>query len=69
MGQSVEVVVNDEELLSELLRGMDIPALRRDPTPRNLAWLGRNLAVNNGAHPDLGQALALVRALSHHPRG
>lgn len=61
----MEVVVSDAELLSELLMGMDIPALRRDLTrPENLAWLGRNLAVNNADHPRLTEAIDIVRRLT-----
>ena len=43
---------------------MDIPEMRRDINlEMNLRWLQRNLAVNNGAHPDAGEALLIIRDL------
>jgi hypothetical protein len=55
----------ETDRLADLLRGMDIPAMRRDLNdPSNLRWLGRNLPIRNADHPDIDEAVALVRALS-----
>ena len=53
-----------KERLKEILSTMDIPESRRDiNSAPNLRWLSRNLAINNGAHPDAGEALLLIRDL------
>ena len=52
------------ERLKDILATMDIPEMRRDINlEMNLRWLQRNLAVNNGAHPDAGEALLIIRDL------
>lgn len=54
-----------KERLKEILSTMDIPESRQDiNSATNLRWLGRNLAINNGAHPDAGEALLLIRDLT-----
>jgi len=32
-------------------------------TPQNLEWLRRNLAINNGEHPKLEEAMGIVKKL------
>ena len=52
------------ERLRDILATMDIPEMRRDINlEMNLRWLQRNLAVNNGAHPEAGEALLIIRDL------
>lgn len=52
------------ERLKDILATMDIPEMRRDINlEMNLRWLQRNLAVNNGAHPEAGEALLIIRDL------
>ena len=56
-----EDVQRRESALSTLLEQMDVPSMRRDTTsPRNLWWLNRNLAINNGDHPMFGTARELL---------
>ena len=56
--------MNETERLSEMLETMEVPQMRRDITSvPNLNWLQRNLGINNGAHPDTGEALAIIRRL------
>jgi len=65
VGSCLEVVVSETDRLTDLLRGRAIPATRRDLSdPSNLRWLGRNLPIGNADHPDIDEAVALVRALS-----
>jgi len=47
--------------LTRILRTMDIPERRSILSFANLRWLSRNLAINNRAHPDLEEALSLIR--------
>ena len=48
--------------LKEILATMDIPQMRSDITQtQNLRWLQRNLQVRNGAHPNTGEALLIIR--------
>ena len=38
--------------LATILKQMEVPALVLDTSSlRNLQWINRNLAVNNGSHP------------------
>ena len=47
-----EDIERRKSALGTLLEQMDVPAMRRENlTPRNLAWLNRNLAANNKNHP------------------
>ncbi len=45
--------------LSAILETMAVPVKRR----ADLGWLKRNLAINNGGHPQLPRALEIIRAL------
>ena len=46
-----------EDRLRKILETMDVPAGRlSDP-----AWMLRNLRVRNGTHPDVEEALRLLR--------
>ena len=50
--------------LSEMLDTMDIPKLRRDTTSKsNVAWLLRNLLVNNANNPHVHNAIKLLREM------
>ena len=52
------------EELSELIRDMDIPDVRRDlSSRRNLEWLGRNMFVRNKEHPNFESANNLLRTI------
>jgi hypothetical protein len=49
--------------LTELLSTMDIPSSRRDTaSDTNLRWLLRNIHINNGENPHLGEAINLLKA-------
>lgn len=42
---------------------MDIPAFRRNiNNDVNVRWLLRNIHINNGNHPNLEEALTLIKA-------
>lgn len=48
--------------LEKILENMDVPAMRRDVSKQeNLKWLLRNLAINNGDHPDIDSILREVK--------
>ena len=50
-----------ESALATLLEQMDVPAMRRENlTPRNMAWLNRNMAANNKNHPMFQTARTLL---------
>lgn len=50
--------------LQAILGTMDVPQARTDLTRMaNLRWLMRNLPASNAAHPELVEALRLVRVL------
>ena len=49
--------------LATLLNSMDVPKMRTEPTPANLRWLQRNLAVNNSKNPMLDSTLQIVKWL------
>jgi 2'-5' RNA ligase len=50
--------------LDAILDSMELPAMRRDTTkPGNVKWLLRNIQINNGEHPDLRNALEMLKAL------
>ena len=51
--------------LRTLLEGFDVPVMRTDLTSRaNLAWLRRNLGINNRDNPMLVTVMELVKWLS-----
>lgn len=43
-----------------LIEDMDIPEMRRQLGPSDIRWLARNIGINNGHHPKLGEAKALI---------
>ncbi len=45
--------------LLEILATMEIPQLRLDR--RDWKWMMRNIAISNGSHPDLKEAVKLLR--------
>jgi len=49
----------DKARLLEILAGMDVPSARVE----DIGWLLRNLAINNFDHPDLREAIAILRRL------
>lgn len=47
-----------------MLATMEVPSFRcQDLRHSNLLWLGRNLPINNGAHPELGNAMSLIQEI------
>jgi hypothetical protein len=56
---------NDLALAFEdLSKDMNIPALRRKLTRENIRWLLRNLAIQNGSHPNFVQVINLVKQMN-----
>jgi len=53
--------------LQTLLQQFDIPENRREMTPANLRWLGRNLQIRNGDNPMFETARGLVKWLLRNP--
>ena len=51
----------DNVRLRELLARMDLPAGRLEPIDKK--WLLRNIGINNWKHPDLAEAIRLLKAL------
>lgn len=49
--------------LSVLIKDMDVPEMRRQLRDQDIMWLGRNLAINNGRHPNLERSLLVVKKL------
>ena len=45
--------------LLEILETMEIPQMRLDR--RDWKWMMRNISVNNSTHPDLKEAVQLLR--------
>lgn len=52
------------EDIMELLLTMDLPRGRIQLTPNNVAWLLRNVQINNGSHPDLERVIRLLKEFS-----
>ncbi len=53
-----------QSALKTMLDLMDVPDMRKDTTSAsNIRWLGRNLGVQNSAHPLFATAMGLVRWL------
>ena len=47
--------------MKQIPEDMIIPARRRDiSNPRNVAWLLRNLTVQNKHHPDLDETIGML---------
>jgi hypothetical protein len=55
-----DTISRKKSALSTLLGHMDIPKMRRELTPSNIRWLGRNLGVRNGDHPMFPTARAMI---------
>ena len=56
---------NDEiDALREIVETMDVPQMRKQLRPEDIAWLRRNIAINNADHPDLAKALKLIAVAS-----
>lgn len=56
--------------LRKILETMEVPSFRcQDLRNSNLLWLQRNLHINNGAHPQLGNALSLIGKILRADRG
>lgn len=51
--------VDGRKRLMEILSTMEIPAMRLDR--RDWKWMMRNISVNNSGHPDLKEAVQLLR--------
>ena len=51
--------IEGRQRLLEILATMEIPQMRLDR--RDWKWMMRNIAVNNGEHPDLKEAVKLLR--------
>lgn len=48
--------------LTNLLRDMEIPAMRRDLSKKeNIHWMLRNLRIRNLEHPSIGEAILLLK--------
>lgn len=48
--------------LTNLLRDMDIPAMRRDLSKtENIQWMLRNLRIRNLDNPSIGEAILLLK--------
>ncbi len=54
---------NLKQAFSEVLLEFDVPALRRDPTPQNLRWLRRNIAIRNNGKQMLPWVLMAISIL------
>ena len=53
----------DHEELSSLLKTMDVPPVRAEANPKDIHWLGRNVALNNASHPKLPRVRQLLTSL------
>jgi hypothetical protein len=49
--------------LKAILDTMDVPEMRKDLTPHNLRWLGRNLAIRNSKHDSFPCAIHFIKTL------
>ena len=54
---------NAKEELAVLLWEMDVPDTRRELTDTNIAWLGRNLPVQNTSHSNLDRAMHYIEVI------
>jgi hypothetical protein len=60
-----EIASASKQLISQRLTPMDVPAMRRDlDKPENIAWLVRNLGINNSAHENYTQTMTLLVSLN-----
>ena len=51
--------IEGRKRLLEILATMEIPQMRLDR--RDWKWMMRNISVNNGGHPELREAVKLLR--------
>lgn len=49
--------------LRSILEGMDVPAMRMQLRAEDVAWLRRNLAINNADNPLFAKASKLLKSL------
>ena len=49
--------------LLQILETMDVPERRKPLNRANIGWLLRNLRVRNAEHPEIDEALTIMRAL------
>ena len=49
--------------LEEILETMDIPKFRSTITSNTARWLMRNIRVRNSDHPDIEEALSLLKVV------
>ncbi len=60
-----EIASASKQVITQLLTPMDVPAMRRDlDKPENIAWLVRNLGINNSAHENYTQTMTLLVSLN-----
>jgi len=65
----LEDVERRKSALGTILAQLDVPDMRRENlTPRNLAWLNRNLAINNRNHPMFLTARELLTIILRNTR-
>jgi hypothetical protein len=53
------LTIEEQMRLVQLLRGMDVPPFRLDPLDRG--WMLRNISARNSEHPDLNEAVSLLK--------
>lgn len=62
MALQIQAESDRRKMLSSILDSFDIPDRVRDLSSlRNLQWLGRNMGINNGDHPEFDTAKQLLR--------
>lgn len=65
----LEDIERRKSALGTILAQLDVPDMRRENlTPRNLAWLNRNLAINNRNHPMFLTARELLTIILRNTR-
>lgn len=52
-----------KKVLKEILDKMDVPEMRKELTPHNLRWLGRNLAIRNKDNSEFPTAVHFIKTL------
>ena len=58
-----ETLQRKRSALGTLLELMEVPEMRRELTRGNLAWLNRNLRINNAEHPMFETARELLKQI------
>ena len=54
--------MSKEEFIN-VLNEMDLPAMRRELSVRNIRWLLRNIRVRNGNHPRIAEVFGELKRL------